>query len=74
MSKAQKTIKTAQFWRPEFPYNELPPLPPGVELEGCMREQLVCLDPTAWVALRLCGLCGLCGQTGPWCSTRRARC
>lgn len=33
MSKAQKTIKTAQFWRPEFPYNELPPLPPGVDLE-----------------------------------------
>ena len=33
MSKAQKTIKTAQFWRPEFPYNELPLLPPGVELE-----------------------------------------
>ena len=33
MSKAQKAIKSAQFWRPEYPYNELPLLPPGVELE-----------------------------------------
>lgn len=33
MPTTQKAQKTADFWRPELPFNGLPPLPPAVELE-----------------------------------------
>lgn len=33
MPSIQKPEKSLQFWRPETPYNELPLLPPGLDLE-----------------------------------------
>lgn len=33
MRTTQKAQKSAYFWRPELPFNDLPPLPPAVELE-----------------------------------------
>lgn len=33
MPNAQENTKSLQFWRPETPFNELPQLPPAVDLE-----------------------------------------